>query len=100
MDQDPFHAERVRHCAGVLAAGATEASERVARDVMTSRDRNLADRGRHVVDGDVEEPACDLVETVRTAELIGNLLKPCLRRVAVEGLISVRPEHAGKTRRV
>ena len=81
MDQDPLHAERVGDRAGMLAARAAEAGERVAGDVMASRDRDLADRRGHVVDRDVEETLGDLLEAL-AADRVGDLLQPRARRFA------------------
>ncbi len=55
MDVDAPHAERVGHQAGMLAAGAAEAAQRVLRDVVAALDRDLLDGVRHVLDGDPEE---------------------------------------------
>ena len=52
VDHHRSHAERVGDQAGMLAAGAAEACQRVAADVVAARDRDLLDRIGHVVDGD------------------------------------------------
>ena len=98
MDQDALHAERVGDRAGMLAARSAEAGQRVTRDVMTSRDRNLADRRGHVVDRDVEESLGDFLETLGAAERVGDLLQPGARRLAVERLVAARPEYRREMR--
>ena len=45
----------------MLAAGAAEALQRVAGDVVAARDRDLLDRIGHVVDGDADEALGHLV---------------------------------------
>ena len=87
--------------AGMLAARAAEAGERVAGDVMASRDRDLADRGGHIVDRDVEEtlrrfprgswspPSWSAISCSRARDAS-----------AIERLVAVRPEHRREMRRV
>ena len=60
MDQHGGHAERVGNEAGMLAAGAAEAVERIARHVIAALDRNLLDRVGHVLDRDLDEAVGDL----------------------------------------
>ena len=55
VDEDGFHAELVGHQAGMLAAGAAEALQGVAGDVVALLDGDLLDGVRHVGDGDAEE---------------------------------------------
>ena len=61
MDQHGGHAERVGDQAGVLAAGAAEAIERVAGDVVAALHRDLLDRIRHVLDRDAQKAVRDLL---------------------------------------
>ena len=60
MDEHAGHAERVGDKAGVLAAGAAEAVERIARHVIAALHRDLLDRVRHVLDRDLDEAVGDL----------------------------------------
>ena len=60
VDEHARHAERVGDETGVLTAGAAEAVERVARHVIAALHRNLLDRVRHVLDGDLDEAVGDL----------------------------------------
>ena len=69
MDQHRRHAERVGDQAGVLAAGAAEAVERVARHVVAALHRDLLDRVRHVLDGDLDEAVGDLLGRAAVADL-------------------------------
>ena len=92
MDQHLGHAERIGDEAGVLAAGAAEAVERVARHVVAALHRNLLDRVRHVLDRDLDEAVGDL---------LGGVLPTCFdsspkaprHRTGVERLVLVRPEN-------
>ena len=104
MDEDARHAERVGDAAGMLAAGAAEALQRVAGDVVAARDRDLLDRVGHVADGDVDEALGHLLGRARRA---GRLLD--LRRQrgelraddgAVERFVAARPEHLREERRL
>ena len=52
MDEDARHAERVGDEAGVLAAGAAEAAQRVLGDVVAALHRDVLDRVGHVLDRD------------------------------------------------
>ena len=55
MDQHLGHAERIGDQAGVLAAGAAEAIERIARHVVTALQGDFLDRVRHVLYRDPDE---------------------------------------------
>jgi hypothetical protein len=55
VHEDPAHAQRVGHAAGMLAAGAAEALQRVLRDVVAPRHRDALDGIGHVLDGDLQE---------------------------------------------
>ena len=48
-----LHAERIGDEAGMLPAGAAEAVQRIARDVVAALDRDLLDRIGHVLDRDL-----------------------------------------------
>jgi hypothetical protein len=52
VNEDRLHAQRIGDQAGVLAAGAAEAVERVAGDVIAALHRDLLDGVGHVLDGD------------------------------------------------
>ena len=67
----------------LLPAGAAETGECVARHVMAARDRDLADRRGHIVDGDVEKTVGDFFSGLGAAELVSDCLKPSRRRFAV-----------------
>ena len=74
MDEDALHAERVGNGAGVLAAGAAEAAERVTRHVVAALDRDLLDGVGHVLDGDPEEALRDLDRTQAIGEARSHAL--------------------------
>src|SRR5947209_1010355 len=83
----------------MLPACAAEAGERVPRDVMASRDGNLADCGGHVVHGNLEKSLGDFLEAL-VPDSVGDLLQPRPRRIGVERLIALRSEHVRKLPRV
>ena len=60
MDQHLRHAECVGDKAGVLAAGAAETVQCVARDIVAALNRNFLDRVRHVLDRDTNEAVGDV----------------------------------------
>ena len=61
VDEDGFHPQRIGDEAGVLAAGATEALQGEAADVVALLHRDLLDRVGHVGDGDLQEALGDLL---------------------------------------
>src|SRR5580765_5189847 len=91
MDQDSLHSEGVGHGTCMLSARPAETGERVTGHVMAARDRNLADRRRHIVDSDVEEAAGDLLEAF-VCDRLRDLLQPLCRSIAIELLNGVGPE--------
>ena len=97
VDQDALHSERVGNGTGMLAAGTAKAGERVSGDVMAARDRNLADRGSHVVDGDLEESMRDILEAL-ASDAVGNRLKARRRCFSVQRLVAAGSEHRRKLR--
>ena len=92
MDQHLGHAERVGDQAGVLAARAAEAVERIARDVIAALHGNLLDRVRHVLDRDLDEAVGDLFGRF-AADLVGELGKGLLHGFGVERLVLLGPEN-------
>ena len=101
MDQNALHAERIGDCAGVLASGPAVTGERVAGYVMAARNRDLADRGSHVVDGDVEESLGNLFEALRSANLACDLFAGRSRDASMSsGSSPSRSEDRRKVRRV
>ena len=91
MDQHRRHAERIGHQAGVLAAGAAEAVERVAGHVVAALHRDLLDRVGHVLDRDLEETRRDLDRCARVAGGRANLRRegrePRAHRAGVQRLV-------------
>ena len=91
MDQHRRHAERVGHQAGVLAAGAAEAVERVAGHVVAALHRDLLDRVGHVLDRDLEEARRDLDRSARVAGgrayLRRKACEPLAHRAGVQRLV-------------
>ncbi len=72
MNEHARHAERVGDQAGVLAARASEAVERVVRDVIAALHGNLLDRIGHVLDRDLDEAVGD-VFGLSAADLLGEI---------------------------
>ena len=101
MDQHLGHAERVGDQAGMLAAGAAEAVERIAGHVMAALDRNLLDRIGHVLDRDLDEAVGDLFGAARPAwallvHLASQRGEAGAHGVGVERLVLLRPENLRK----
>ncbi len=94
VDHHPFHAERVGDEAGMLAAGAAEAGQGVAGDVVAARDRDSLDRARHIVDGDPNEPRRGLDR--RHPRLGADRLAQRQRRRAVDRPVAAGSEDPGK----
>ena len=69
-DEDGVDAEGVGDGAGVLAAGAAEAGEGVAGDVVAALDGDLLDGVGHVEDGDLQEAGGDLLGGAAAADLL------------------------------
>ena len=90
MDVHRFHAEPVGDHAGVLAARAAEAGERIARHVVAARDGNLLDGVRHVLDRDGEEAVGDLLR--RLADLGRERGEFLAHDLGVERLVLARTE--------
>ena len=70
VDEHGFHAQFVRHQAGVLAAGAAEALQGEAADIMAFLHADLLDRVGHVGDRDAQKP---LRQGARVLRLAGGL---------------------------
>src|SRR5215469_7530943 len=96
MDQHLGHAERVGDQAGMLAAGATEAVERVARHVVTALHRDFLDRVRHVLDRDLDEAVGNIFARAAVADLAGELGKSRAHPVGVERQVLLRTENLRK----
>ena len=92
VDQHLGHAERVGDQAGVLAAGAAEAVERIAGDVVAALHGDLLDRIGHVLDRDLDEAVGDLFRRF-AADLFRQLRERLLHRVGVERLVLLGPEN-------
>ena len=78
VDQHRFHAERVGDEAGVLAAGAAEAVEQIARHVIAALDGDFLDGVGHVFDGDGDEAFGDLLGRLAVADFGGERGELCL----------------------
>ena len=97
MDQHRRHAERVGDQAGMLAAGAAEAVEHIARDVVAALHRDLLDRVRHVLDRDRDEAVGDLFRRASVADLARRAPRTSSRTAsASSGWSWPGPKIAGK----
>ena len=101
MDQDPRHAERIGHEAGVLPARAAEALQGVAGDVMPALHADLLDRVGHVVHCDAQEPLGHFLGAARgLARLgrdgLGHVVEFAADHLRIERLIALPPEDTGK----
>jgi hypothetical protein len=86
MNQHPGHTERVGDQAGVLAAGAAEAVQRVTGDVVAALYRDFLDRIGHVLDRDANEAVGDVFRRP-VADLARELFEPRPHGLRVEGLV-------------
>ncbi len=105
MQEDPGHAERVGHQAGMLAAGAAEAVEGVFGYVVAALDRDLLDRVGHVLDRDAQEALGHLLG--RLLGLVGGRgdlprqhREFLVHHLGVERLVGGRAEHPRKVGRL
>src|SRR3569832_694265 len=84
----------------MLAAGAAESHQRIARDVMTALHRDFFDRIRHVADRNPDEARGSLFGADRLAARFGNPLRQVRElprdRPVDQGLISLRAENRRK----
>ena len=96
MDQHARHAERVGDEAGMLAASAAEAIERIARHIVAALHRNLLDRVRHVFDRDLDEAVGDLFGRAAVADLVASLANAARTASASSGRSCCGPKIFGK----
>src|SRR3546814_2040541 len=79
MQEDLGHAERIGHQAGVLAAGAAEAVERVLGDIVAALHGDLLDGVGHVLHGDAQEALGDLLRALQRSEEHTSELQSLMR---------------------
>ena len=96
MDQHTGHTERIGDQTGVLAAGAAEAIERVARNIVAALHRDFFDRVGHVLDGDPDEAVGDLLGAALVADLFRHGGKCVAHRIGVERLVLPRSKNLRK----
>src|SRR5690348_14355145 len=100
MDEDALDTERIGDAAGMLAAGAAEAAERIFGHIIATLDRDLLDRVRHRRIGDGDKALGHLGRTAPIARGCGNLLREpgefLLHDFAVERLVAAAPEDSGE----
>ncbi len=96
VEEYALDAQGIGDEAGVLAAGAAEAVERVLGDVVAALHGDLLDRVRHVLDGDAQEALGDLFRSRFLAGCAADFGRELLETRAyclcVEGLVCVSPE--------
>ena len=104
MDEHPGHAQRIGHQAGVLAARAAEAAQRVFGHVVAALHRNLLDRVGHVAHGDVDITLGHLLRRARIARGFPDFARQFGELVphhcGVQRLVPARPEHRRKKLRL
>ena len=98
MHEHPAHAQGVGHQASVLAAGATEALQGVAGDVVTARHRDLLDRIGHLLHRDADEALGHRLG--RAAGLARQRVELRSHRLGAQGFVGLGAEHAGEIRRL
>src|SRR5262249_381783 len=96
MNQYLGHAERIGDETGVLPASTAEAVEGVARDVVAALHRDLLDRVRHVLDGNLDEAVANILGGAAFAAPSGEPAKRLADRVGVERQVLLRAEDLRK----
>ena len=96
MDEHSRNRQRVGDVAGMLAARAAEAIERVARHVVAARNRNRLDRLRHLGDGDGEKPVGDRLRLPSVADVARERCKALPHDPIVERFVAARAKHFRK----
>ena len=104
VHEDTRHAQRVGHQAGMLAAGAAEALQRVLRDVVAARHADALDGIGHVLHRDLQEAFGQRLGCQRTAgggtHLGGQGFELRHHAVAVQRLVGLEAEDARKVGRL
>jgi hypothetical protein len=98
MHEHRLHAQRIGHQAGVLAAGAAKAGQRVFGDVVAALHRDLLDGVGHIADGDIRKPSatCSGVAGCRwRQQSLGHVAKRWRTAAAARCLPSA-PNSCGK----
>jgi hypothetical protein len=75
VDEHRLDRKRVGDVAGVLAAGAAETVQRIARDVIAARDRDFLDRLGHLRHRDRDEAVGDFLRASAVADLARKRLE-------------------------
>ncbi len=96
MDEDGRNRQGVGDVAGVLAARAAEAIERIARDVVAPRNRNRLDRLGHLGDRNGEESVGNRLRLPPIADVARERLKAPPHDCVVERLVAARAEDFGE----
>src|SRR5689334_13085616 len=96
MKQNSFDAHGIRYRACVLAAGAAERDQCVARRIIAALDGYFLDRSGHVLVGDTQKAFCGCLwrnaVAAGASHFRAKLSKARDHRLAVERLIAIRPE--------
>ncbi len=104
MDQDALHPQRIRHQAGMLAAGAAEALQGEANRVVTLLQRHPAHGARHVGDRDGDEVFRQFFGRDIATGRGGHVTRQCCELLhhhgAVQRLFAVRSEDGGEILRL
>ena len=93
MDEHGRNRQRVGDVAGVLAARAAEAIERIARNVVAARNRNRLDRLGHLGDRNGKKSVGDRLGLTPVADVARESRKALAHDFRVERLIAARAEH-------
>ena len=98
MHEYACHAQCIGHQAGMLAAGAAETLQGIARHVITARDRYFLDGVGHLLHRDVDEAFGHLLGAA--AGLAGQFVEFLLHHVMAQRFIGLRAKHFGKVARL
>ena len=96
MQQDGFDTKALGHAAGMLAARAAEAIQKIALHIMAARDGNFLDRLRHMFNGDIEKTFCDIFNAAPVIHVAGHRRKAATGCVRVKGCVLIGAENCRK----
>src|SRR5690606_8778665 len=96
VDDDCAYAESFGHPAGMLAACAAKAGERVFGDVIAARDGDFLDGVGHVLNGNGDEPVSSFLGRLQPVPASNHLAELLADNVLVQRLVLVGAEYMRK----
>ncbi len=96
MDEYLGHIERIGYETGMLTAGATKTAEHVTPHIVTLCDGDLADRVRHVLDGDTDETVRNGLSAPAITGLARQRVESFAHSAFIERLVATASEDRWK----